>query len=130
MKLATARNTPARSTSSALDSLIDALEETVEDFRHLIDRAARLRDDVDAGRTLSEAMPAEQRPLIITKLVEITDRLHEAGGSVRRAEAQQLRAEGRTQDEIAEIFGLTRQRVAKLLESPAVKKPSKRPRPS
>ena len=73
-------------------------------------------------------MAAEERPLIITKLVEITDRLHEAGGKVRRAEAEQLRAEGRTHQEIAELFGVTRQRVSQLLDSPQVKTPTKRAR--
>ena len=73
-------------------------------------------------------MAAEPRPLIITKLVEITDRLHEAGGEVRRAEAHQLREEGRTHDQIAELFGVTRQRVAQLLDSREVKAPPKRAR--
>ena len=123
------RNKPATDTSSALSLLIGALDHTIDDLRHLVDRAERLQADVDAGKPLSEVMPREKRPLVITKLVEITDRLHEAGGKVRRAEAQQLRAEGRTQEQIAAIFGVTRQRVAMLLDSPAVKKPVKRPRP-
>jgi DNA-directed RNA polymerase sigma subunit (sigma70/sigma32) len=119
--------TPATATSAALASLASALDETIADLARLLDRAKRLRAEVDAGQLLSEVMPREQRPLIITTLVDVTDRLHEAGGAVRRAEAQQLRAEGRTHEEIAEIFGVTRQRVAKLLRSPTVKAPSKRP---
>lgn len=122
------RNTPAAKTAAALGALVDALSETVDDLQQLIVRAEHLRAEVDSGAELSDAMRAEQRPLMIGKLVEITDRLHEAGGTVRRAEAQQLRTEGRTQEQIAEIFGVTRQRVAKLLDSPEVKPATKRPR--
>ena len=122
------RNTPRTTTSAALAALVDALGETIDDLEELVTRAARLREQVDTGAALREVMPREQRPLIITKLVEVTDRLHEAGGAVRRAEALQLRAEGCTQEQIAEIFGVTRQRVAKLLDSPVVKPATKRPR--
>ncbi|MBV9098311.1 MAG: hypothetical protein JO079_09650 [Frankiaceae bacterium] len=122
------RNTPKTTTSAALAALVDALGETIEDLEELVTRAALLRAELDAGEALSEVMPREQRPLIIGKLVEVTDRLHAAGGAVRRAEALQLRSEGCTQEQIAEIFGVTRQRVAKLLDSPMVKPAAKRPR--
>jgi len=117
---------PADRTAAALGALAEAIRETVEDLERLAVRAAALEAEVRAGSPLTEAMAAEPRPLIITKLVEITDRLHDAGGRVRRTEATQLRAEGRTHEQIAELFGVTRQRVAQLLESPQVKPASKR----
>jgi len=116
-----------RATAGALAALAAAIRETVDDLQRLGDRAVALREQLGA-MPLTEAMEAEERPLIITKLVEITDRLHEVGGVVRRTEAQQLRAEGRTHEQIAELFGVTRQRVSQLLDSPAVKRPSKRAR--
>lgn len=122
------RTDPTGRTSAALAALIAALQETVGDLDRLIERAQALDAEVRNGSSLTEAMAAEPRPLIITKLVEITDRLHDVGGAVRRAEAEQLRAEGRTHQQIAELFGVTRQRVAQLLDSPQVKPASKRAR--
>src|SRR5438270_9785326 len=120
------RTDPSGRTSAALAALVSAIRETVDDLEWLAERAEVLEAEVRGGSPLTEAMAAEPRPLIITKLVEITDRLHDAGGRVRRTEATQLRAEGRTHEQIAELFGVTRQRVAQLLESPQVKPASKR----
>jgi len=122
------RTDHADRTASALADLARAIRETINDLEGLTERAKALEGEVLSGAPLTDAMAAEARPLIITKLVEITDRLHEAGGMVRRAEAEQLRAEGRTHQEIAELFGVTRQRVAQLLGSPQVKPASKRAR--
>jgi len=43
--------------------------------------------------------------------------LVEAGSRLRRAEAHALHAEGMTMEQIAELFGVTRQRVSALLRS-------------
>lgn len=121
-------NDPAERTVAALTSLADALRATGRDLDRLVQRAEALAEQVVSGVPLTEAMAQEDRPLIITTLVAITDRLHEVGGEVRRAEAQQLRAEGRTHDQIAALFAVTRQRVAQLLAGGAVKSPIKRGR--
>ena len=96
----------------------------------LAGRAEHLKDEIDRGTPLAQAMAAEPRPLIISKLVEITDRLHEKGGGVRRAEARQLQAEGHTHEQIAGVFGVTRQRTSALLKSSAERRPPKRPKAS
>jgi len=117
-------------TVAALDKLAEALRQTVTELEVLVERAAHLRDEVASGRPLQETMAGEARPLIITQLVTITDRLHEAGGAVRRTEARQLRDEGCTHEQIAEIFGVTRQRASALLKPPpAEPRRPKRPKP-
>lgn len=119
---------PAQRTATALRELAETLRQTIGDFEQLIQRADALRDEVASGRPLAEAMADEVRPLIITQLTIITDRLYAAGGEVRRAEAQQLKSEGLTQEGIAEVFGVSRQRAAMLLRPPSGGKP-KRPAP-
>jgi hypothetical protein len=79
-------------TAAALGQLAEALRQTIDELEVLVRRAEHLRDEVATGRPLHETMAAEDRPLIITQLVTITDRLHEAGGAVRRTEARQLLA--------------------------------------
>jgi hypothetical protein len=115
-------SSPAERTSLALCQLAKALRETSSELVHLASRAEALRAEVDSGVPLAASIAAEERPLIITRLVNITDRLHEVGGEVRRAEAHQLRAEGLTQDRIAAEFGVTRQRAAALLRPPPVER--------
>src|SRR5947209_13878699 len=105
-------------TAAALRGLAEELDRTREELVKLAHRTEQLAAQVESGAPLGAAMGAEERPLIITQLVDITDRLHEAGGAVRRAEAQQLVGEGYTQDRIAAEFGVTRQRVGALLRPP------------
>jgi len=120
-----------RRTSKALDVLAEALRRTADEMTVLAKRADLLRQTIDDGAPLAAAMASEERPLIISKLVEITDRLHATGGEVRRAEARQLQTEGHTHDQIAAVFGVTRQRASALLKAePAERRPPKRPQPS
>lgn len=121
---------PSARTVRALRVLADTLRSTATDLDQLATRSEALAVELGGGVTLAEAMPREPRPLIISKLTEITDRLYDAGGEVRRAEAHQLRDEGLTQEAIAEQFGVSRQRAGALLRpEPADKRGPKRPRP-
>lgn len=120
---------PAARTTSALSDLARVLRETAEELRLLADRAETLARAAEA-MPLAEAMALEERPLLVSRVVELTDRLHECGGEVRRAEAHQLRGEGLTQEAIAALFGVSRQRAGALLK--ALEEPRrapKRPRP-
>lgn len=118
---------PAERTAAALRELASGLRETSERLLLLAARADALAQHVASDVPLGDAMAREERPLIITQVTEITDRLHDVGGAVRRAEAHQLRSEGYTQEGIAEVFGVSRQRAAALLKPPSGNKP-KRPR--
>ena len=108
----------AERTSQALERLASVLTRVSDDLPTLARRARHLRDELADGSFLTDAMRAEERPLIISRMTELVDELIGAALAVRRAEARQLRREGASQQQIAEIFGVTRQRVAALLTEP------------
>jgi hypothetical protein len=105
-------------TMRALDELAAVLSRTSADFDRLAERARVLRNELADGMELRPAMAAEARPLIITQMTRIIDELTGAALAVRRAEAEQLRQEGLSQQAIADVFGVSRQRVAALLAAP------------
>jgi hypothetical protein len=117
----------AKRTMEALDELASVLGTASADLRVLALRARALRAELADGDRLTEAMQAEPRPLIITRMTELVDALTTAALAVRRAEARQLQREGASQQQIAEIFGVTRQRVAALLAGPGPDAEARRP---
>jgi DNA-directed RNA polymerase sigma subunit (sigma70/sigma32) len=99
----------------ALEGLDGALERMEEMIARMKERIADIREARDAGRPLREIVPEEEAPLIVQLLTESTNLLHSYGNRVRRTEARALHREGMTMDEIAKLFGVTRQRVSALL---------------
>lgn len=78
-------------------------------------RIAELEAVCASGRPIREVLPEEETPLLVQLLTETAEALHHYGSRVRRAEARTLRREGLTMDQIARLFGVTRQRVSALL---------------
>ena len=120
----------SRRTEAAFDALVATLTHAGGEIDELLGRVRATRDAVASGVVLSEFVAAEDRPLIITKMTELVDRMSDAAAEVRRAEAHQLRAEGLSHENIAQLFGVTRQRAAALLAAaPAPQqRTAKRPR--
>src|SRR3954468_10700770 len=120
----------SRRTAAALDALGETLSAARREIDQLADRVAGTRQAVASGVVLSEFVAGEPRPLIITKMTELIDRMSDAAAEVRRAEAHQLRAEGLSHERIARLFGVTRQRAAALLALPPAPhaRAAKRPR--
>ena len=119
---------PAERTEQALHELASSLSGATDQLQTLLERAEGLLAALSQDRPLHEVMAAEERPLIITQLTTIIDELQLAGGELRRAEAFQLRSEGLTHDQIAAVFGVTRQRAAALLKDSDAPRPTpKRP---
>jgi len=104
-----------RQVIAALDKLENAVTASIEDLNALRERVGDLRRKLESGQPLSESISAAQRPLIIERLTQLLDRLGDASSSLRRAEAQQLLAEGYSRTKIAETFGVSRQRATALL---------------
>ena len=78
-------------------------------------RIAQLRRWRARDMSYTELVAGGDGPLIVQLLTESSTALDSCGASVRRAEAKALYAEGLTMEEIAESFGVTRQRVSALL---------------
>jgi DNA-directed RNA polymerase sigma subunit (sigma70/sigma32) len=102
----------------ALDELDRALDQSIDMADAMKQRIAEVQRARSEGRPLREIASEEQTPPIVQLLTESTNLLHSYGNRVRRTEATALHREGMTMDEIAKLFGVSRQRVSALLREP------------
>jgi hypothetical protein len=101
----------------ALDGLEAALARNEGRTKAITARADTLRQALEAGTPLSEAVTYEDRPLIVELITETIEDLQQAGVELRRVEARALRLQGLTIEEVGRLFGVTRQRVSALLRN-------------
>jgi hypothetical protein len=99
----------------ALTALEGTLADNQERTGLIRARIAQLRRLRSQGASYAELVAISDGPLIVQLLTESSAALDISGASVRRAEARALYAEGLTMDQIAERFGVTRQRAWALL---------------
>jgi DNA-directed RNA polymerase sigma subunit (sigma70/sigma32) len=99
----------------ALEALDAALAANVSLSASMRERIARVVSDREAGSSYRAIVAAERGRLLVAMLTEASTSLDAAGAAVRRAQAAALYEEGMTMDEIAEQFGVSRQRVSALL---------------
>ena len=99
----------------ALRDLERALSETLETVGVMQARTRELLDSAATGHPLRHSVPMEQRPLLVQLLTQATELLQTYGNRVRTTEAKALYSEGMTMDQIARLFGVSRQRVSTLL---------------
>jgi hypothetical protein len=100
---------------SALESLAKVLEQNAEEERLL---ASRIRDMTSArlsGQDWLEVLSNEEQPGTVHLVSSMLARLSAASGHLRRSLVLALRAEGATIPVIAQLFGVTHQRVSNLL---------------
>lgn len=104
------------------DPVLDALERLVSDLRENIDsntaaiaRARTIADMRSRGLPYRQIADETGRPLVVELITENLERLRMSGAELRRAQAEALHDEGLTMGEIAELFGVTRQRVSAIL---------------
>ena len=97
-----------------LRAALDANLAAAQEIRRRIDRFVAARAD---GRSYRDIVTSEPRPLIVELVTGKLDRLATVGSKLRRAEAAALHEEGLTMDAIADLFGVTRQRVSALLKT-------------
>ena len=116
-------STTVTTDSDDLDRLLDALDdidiaaaENVERSRAIQKRARVLRRRLRAGESLAEVVHDEEPPRIVELLSTNMATLETAGAELRAAQALALRAEGLTIEAIADLFGVTRQRISALLK--------------
>ena len=99
----------------ALTALEITLADNHERTKLIKKRITQLRRLRASGASYTEIVATRDGPLLVQLLTESSTALDTSGASVRRAEARALYAEGLTMDQIAEGFGVTRQRVSTLL---------------
>lgn len=100
---------------TALTALEDVLADNGRRASLIKKRIAQLRRLRSKGTSYTELVSGDDSPLIVQLLTESSKALDTSGAIVRRAEAQALYAEGMTMEQIADRFGVTRQRVSTLL---------------
>ena len=101
---------------SALDDLERALAANAERARMIRERLDYLRRERAKGLSYTEIVRAEEPPLIVQLVTESATALDTFGVRLRRLEAQTLYNEGLTMEQIAVLFGVTRQRVSALIK--------------
>jgi hypothetical protein len=116
---------------NARDEFLEALDEL---DRHLDENAGRgplmrgrireLKGALASGQPISELLPADGPPPLAAQITELLEMWFDSGARIRRAEARVLYEEGMTMERIAELFGVTRQRVSVLLKEPEEQKPA------
>jgi hypothetical protein len=119
---------PLQSSEQTTDLVLDALDDVVNVLREnerrtetALARAASVRHQRLKGESYSAIVDGEDEPLLVTLLAEGQRRLTHVGAGLRRAKARALYSEGKTMEEIAELFSVTRQRISVLLSSPSDK---------
>lgn len=119
--------TDTRLSDDVLDALaaLDAvLRESTRRNQDATRRAQTIRRLRHHGRSYREILGRPESALILQITRENLDGLLQASSRLRRAEARALYAEGMTMEEIAGIFGVTRQRVSVLLHDGEVLTPN------
>ena len=99
----------------ALTALDEALASNQERVKLIKKRMAQLRRLRANGSSYADIVSSRDGPLLVQLLTESSAALDTSGANVRRAEAQALYREGLTMEQIAEHFGVSRQRVSALL---------------
>jgi hypothetical protein len=99
----------------ALVELDEALDVNMRRNRLMKERIDEIRRAVHEGRPLRDIVRHEPAPLLVELLSQSAENLSGYGSRVRRAEARALHREGLTMEQIARLFGVTRQRVSALL---------------
>lgn len=106
---------PEDAVLAALDHLEVALEQNARDEEMLAGRIVDLRRALRDGVSLQQALRAEQQPGTLQLVSRVHGRISEGSGTLRRSVVWALREEGTSIPSIAELFGVTHQRVSNLL---------------
>lgn len=115
----TNRDAPTERLIDALTQIEAAAGDNAARSRQLQRRARALRRQLQEGADLVHLIEAEQPPRMVELLSTNMATLETAGSEFRAAEALALRSRGLTIERIAELFGVTRQRISALLRQKA-----------
>ncbi|MGB3258782.1 MAG: sigma factor-like helix-turn-helix DNA-binding protein [Ornithinimicrobium sp.] len=114
------------SRAQTLARLLTALEEIESHAEANIERGLTIqrkvrwmREQLDTGVPVSDVVEAETSPRVVALITTNKEALESAGSELRASLALALREDGLTLAEIAELFGVTRQRISALLRQRA-----------
>jgi predicted XRE-type DNA-binding protein len=110
-------DTPVDPVINALDNLVEALSRNIEASELAMRRARTIKELRARGLEYRVIADETGEPLVVQLVTENLDRLRVYGAQLRHAHAAALHDEGLTMDQIAELFGVTRQRISALLRS-------------
>jgi transcriptional regulator len=110
--------------SIALTSIEQAASDNVERSVEIQRRVRWLHEQIESGHALGDLVEAEESPRVVELISANMASLETVGAELRASLALALREEGLTIETIAELFGVTRQRISALLrQKAAVVKP-------
>jgi hypothetical protein len=104
--------------TTALRNAIDVLEAEIDNAQAIVEQGRAVIAERELGVPYGSVVQ-NGRPVVGALLVTTTHALRDAATDLRRAEARTLYNEGLTMRDIAEVFGVSRQRVAVLMRPPA-----------
>lgn len=101
----------------AMDQLVAVMHEISHRNEEAARRVAEMREMRAQGLSYRDIATREEKPRLVELTRENLDDLLDAGGRLRRTCARTLHEQGLTMEQIAELLGVTRQRVSALLRS-------------
>jgi len=101
----------------AIDSVVQALTDSLSRTEVALQRAAEIREQRLAGRSYTDIYENSERPLLVEILTTNVLELHDVGHRLRTCQAWALRQEGLSTQRIAQLYGVSRQRIMALLRS-------------
>jgi hypothetical protein len=106
---------PDDAAGRALSALVDEIGVVIAELERARERAGELQVERLQARSWHDIVTAEDRPLIVEQISSAMAGLARAGSGWRRAQAHALHDESVSINRIAELYGVTRQRVSALL---------------
>ena len=100
---------------AALQDLVAELDHCIEQLAQARERAEELLAQRRSGRSWTEIVSGEARPLVVERISTVLASLARAGSAWRREQALALQGENVSINRIAAMFGVTRQRISALL---------------
>ena len=111
----------------ALSGIEVALAENVERSIEIQRRVHWFRAELEHGRSIHELVSEEARPRTVEMLTANMANLEDVGADFRANLAHALRSEGITIEAVADLYGVTRQRISALLrQRPVVESTDRR----
>ncbi len=108
-------STPRQALVVALNELRDAANTNLERTVEILQRLDHIEARLTAGEPVIDIVADEPSPRIVELLTQNMGALETSGAAFRAAQARGLHNEGLTMERIAELFGVTRQRISALL---------------